>query len=275
MVFIPMYNCSQQIARVIKRIRGPVLEHVDEVVVIDNGSRDASVGVAAQALAGLPVPARILRNDGNYNLGGSHKVAFDLAVAEGFDHVLVLHGDDQADIADAVPELARGRHRDLDCLLGSRFSRGARRAGYSHLRTAGNLAFNALFSAVTGRWITDLGSGLNIFSVAWLRDGFYSGLADDLTFNNHLLLAMVARHARMAFFPISWRETDQVSNVRLLRQGCRTLGIALGYALLRGRYLRPYRGGRPADCYTSTTLFRHDPVRAWVGGAPDLVAELV
>lgn len=261
LVFVPMYNCAQQITRVIRRITGPVLAYIDEVVVIDNGSSDGSVASAAAAITTLPIPARILRNDGNYNLGGSHKVAFDLAVAEGFDYVLVLHGDDQADIADALPELAAGHHRDLDCLLGSRFSRGSRREGYSRFRTCGNLVFNALFSAVTGRWVADLGSGLNIFSVAWLRDRFYIGLADDLTFNNHLLLAMVARHARIAYFPISWREEDQMSNVRLFRQARRTLGIVLGYAVLRERYLQRLHATRPADGYTSTTAFRNDPAR--------------
>ena len=43
---------------------------------------------------------KVVRNRENYNLGGSHKVAFDYAVAQGFTHVIVLHGDDQADIAD-------------------------------------------------------------------------------------------------------------------------------------------------------------------------------
>jgi glycosyltransferase involved in cell wall biosynthesis len=259
LAFVPMYNCERQVPRVLARISGPVLDHVDEVVVIDNGSADGSVAAAAAALARLTIPGRVLRNDGNYNLGGSHKVAFDLALAEGFDHVLVLHGDDQANIADALPALDAGRHRELDCLLGSRFSRGSRRQGYSTLRTLGNLAFNALFSLVTGRWIADLGSGLNVFSTAWLHDRFYTGLADDLTFNNHLLLAMVQRRARFAFFPISWREEDQVSNVRLLRQGRRTLGIALGYGLMRGSYLWRHHAGRDADGYASTAVFQHVP----------------
>lgn len=261
LVFVPMYNCARQISRVIGQISGPLLTHVEEVVVIDNGSCDRSTAAAAHALAQLPIPARILRNDDNYNLGGSHKVAFDLAIAEGFDHVVVLHGDDQAQLADLLPELDAGRHLELDCLLGSRFSRGSRREGYSRLRTVGNMVFNTLFSVVTGRWIADLGSGLNLFSVAWLRDRFYAGLADDLTFNNHLLLAMVARRARIAYFPISWRESDQVSNVRLLRQALRTMGILLGYAVLRQRYLARHHAERSINGYTSTTIFCHDPVR--------------
>ena len=43
----------------------------------------------------LPIPVSLLRNDDNYGLGGSHKVAFEYAVEHDFDYVIVLHGDDQ------------------------------------------------------------------------------------------------------------------------------------------------------------------------------------
>jgi glycosyltransferase involved in cell wall biosynthesis len=249
--FIPMYNCERQIPRVLGRIDARAAALLAEVIVVDNGSRDGSVAAAQAALARLAVPGTVLRNDANYNLGGSHKVAFDYALDHGFTHVLVLHGDDQADIADAVPWLESGAHRQLDCLLGSRFGRGARLIGYSRFRTLGNHVFNLIFSLAAGRWLTDLGSGLNLFATGWMQDRFYRSLNDDLTFNNHLLLAICHRRARFRFAPISWREEDQVSNVKLFRQARKTLGIALGYLFLRGRYLARAHATRPADGYTA------------------------
>ncbi len=38
------------------------------------------------------------------------------------------------------------------------------------------------------------------------------------------------------FFPISWREDDQVSNVNMVSQALRTLGAAEKYALNRRRF---------------------------------------
>jgi glycosyltransferase involved in cell wall biosynthesis len=260
LLFIPAYRCARQLPRVIARLTPPLQRHLAAVAVIDNRSDDGSVAAAREALAQLAVPARILLNDANYGLGGSHKVAFDLALAEGFSHVAVLHGDDQADPADLLPQLDAGRHLAYACLLGSRFARGARRQGYSALRTWGNRAFNLLYSAVSARWLSDLGSGLNCFATGWMADRFYHRLGDDLTFNNQLLLALVHRRVPFAFFPITWRDEDQVSNVRLVRQGFATLGIAGAYAVRRGGYFAASRARRPPGTYTASTVYRRDPV---------------
>ncbi len=259
LLFIPMYRCERQITRVLARITPAIGSHIAEVMVVDNRSPDGSVSAALAGLAGLSIPVRVCVNHANLNLGGSHKVAFDRALDEGFTHVAVLHGDDQADPADLLPLFADGSLDRSDCLLGSRFCRGSRLHGYSLLRTTGNRVFNLLFSAATGRWISDLGSGLNIFAMGWLADRAYRRLNDDLTFNNQFLLLMIQRQARMRFFPISWREEDQISNVRLFRQAWRTLGIVGGYAIRRGAYLRPHRGGRPLDGYTTAIVHEHRP----------------
>ena len=256
LVFVPMYRCERQIPRVLARLTGPIAPLIDHVLVVDNRSPDGSVAAATAALGRLPHAATLLVNDRNVNLGGSHKVAFRYALDHGYDHVLVLHGDDQADPDDAAPWLAAGAQRPLDALLGSRFMAGARRSGYSWHRTWGNRGFNLLFSVASGRRVLDLGSGLNVFATAWLREPCWWNLADDLTFNVHLLLRLAERRARIAFAPISWREEDQVSNVRLFRQARRTLGMAVGYSVRGGAYLdRPHTALTPAD-YTSQAVFR-------------------
>jgi putative flippase GtrA len=263
LAFVPMYNCERQLPRVLARFPAWSSEVVDEMMVVDNGSRDRSCEAASAALDALPFPARVVRNRANLNLGGSHKVAFDAAIAGGFDWVLVVHGDDQADVNDMLPRLRQpGWDNGLDAILGSRFSRGSRRLGYAWHRVAGNLAFNVLFSLATLRRIADLGSGLNLFSTAWLaqHDHFYRRLPDDLTFNNHLVCAFAAYRARVAWHPISWREEDQVSNVRLVRQGLRTLGIASGYAIRRAGYLAGDRSGHPPAAYACDLVTEHRPV---------------
>ena len=238
LVFVPMYQCEQRVGLVLTRIGEHLSALVDEVLVVDNRSRDKSCAVAAAVLPALGVPGTLVQNNHNVGLGGSHKVAFAYALAGGFDWVVVVHGDDQADPADLVPLIKAGALGDgNDALLGSRFCSGSRRLGYSWHRTWGNRIFNLLFSVVAGRRIADLGSGLNAFRVAWLRSVAWSQLADDLTFNVHLLLLLVHSRANFRFFPITWREDGQVSNVRLFSQAWRTIGIAWGYFWLRGAYL--------------------------------------
>jgi hypothetical protein len=124
-----------------------------------------------------------------------------------------------------VPHIEAARHRETDFLMGARFMRGSRLSGYSLLRTAANRVFNLIFSAVSGRRLYDLGSGLNLFRVAAFDSGFHQRFADDLTFNYYLILAVAAGRFRLRFVPISWREDDQVSNARLAHLGLQMLHI--------------------------------------------------
>lgn len=237
LVFIPCYNCASQIGRVLARFAGDVTRRIAEVLVLDNGSIDATVdaAIAAAGLADVRL-VRIARNAVNYNLGGSHKSAYAYAAKSGFTHVITLHGDDQGDIADILPVLESGAHLRFDANLGARFMSGARLAGYSRFRIVGNRVFNQVFAAAAQRPIFDLGSGLNLLSHAAFADPAILRLPDDLHFNPYLLMDMIDRGNRISFFPISWREEDQVSNVKMAGQAFDTLSAARDYRFRRQHF---------------------------------------
>jgi dolichol-phosphate mannosyltransferase len=240
LVFIPMYNCRQQIGRVIRQFRDVPSGLIAEILMLDNRSTDGTLDAAAAAVDthrpdGLQVT--LCRNAVNYSLGGSHKVAFNYALEHHFDYVVVLHGDDQGSISDVVPYLARGDHRAVDSLLGSRFMRGSRLTNYSLLRIVGNRIFNAVFSLVARRWLTDLGSGLNVYKTSFLASRFYLRFPNALTFNYYMILYTVGAGGSFRFFPLSWREEDQASNVRLVRQTIRMLDVVRQYAVNRRRFM--------------------------------------
>ena len=244
LVFIPAYNCAPQIGRVLKQFEAVPAGRFQEVLVLDNGSRDGTAEAASLAAPAVThCPVTIGRNRANYNLGGSHKAAFAYAAANAFTHVVVLHGDDQGLVTDLLPVLDRGDHNRFDACLGSRFARGSRLKGYSRFRVFGNHVFNGLFSAISLRRITDLGSGLNIFARRLFTDPAVTRHADDLRFNNYLLLGMIDRRLSFSFFPISWREDDQISNVRMMSQSVRTLKILAQYAMRR----KQFRSQDPRD----------------------------
>lgn len=249
LLFIPCYNCAPQIERVLGQLAEIDPALFAEVLVLDNGSSDGTVERAISAAATLPMPVTVARNRANYHLGGSHKAAFTYADKGGVSHVAVLHGDDQGRIADLVPLIEAGEHRRHDALLGARFAKGARLEGYSTIRTLGNRVFNLIFSGVSGRWVSDLGSGLNLFSRTVFADPAIVRASDDLRFNVYLLLQMIDAGRDLQFFPISWREEDQVSNVRLVSQSLRTLAIARDYALNRTRFRKADHRDRPVDTY--------------------------
>jgi dolichol-phosphate mannosyltransferase len=237
LVFIPTYNCAPQIGRVLAQFQHVPPDIFEELLVVDNHSKDGTLEAAfAAAVLLRGVRVKIVRNVDNYGLGGSHKSAFEYAAVQGYTHVVVLHGDDQGNISDIVPLLTAGIHNHYDCCLGSRFASGSKLKGYALTRIIGNYVFNALFSLVALHWITDLGSGLNVFSRAVFDDKAVQLYSDDLRFNCYLLLGLCDSRRRFQYFPISWEEEDQVSNVKIVSQSLRTLKILAEYMLSRGKF---------------------------------------
>lgn len=235
-VFIPCYNCSNQIPRVLKQLDAPWLkEHVETVLLVENRSTDDTLSAALLESGKRASRVQVMQNVENYGLGGSHKVAFRYARDNGFDWVLVLHGDDQGSIEDFRPVLENDFIEKYDAILGSRFMKGSSTLGYSRFRVFGNHIFNLIYSVCLRKRIHDLGSGLNLFKVSSVPQNIEKA-PDDLTFNCVLLAQLCHAQSKLKFYPISWREDDQISNVKLVRQSIKTAGIALRSLFFGKRY---------------------------------------
>lgn len=242
LVFIPAYNCENQIIRVLAQFDEEVLKYITEIIVVNNRSTDNTEMLAAAFIAQhRDMPIRLLRNRSNYGLGGSHKVAFDYAMDNGFDHVIVLHGDDQGSIKDFLPVLRSRYYKKHDCVLGARFMKGSKLQGYSAFRTFGNIVYDFLFAFVVRKKIYDLGSGLNMYSVSMLRNRFYEKFPDNLMFNYCMILASDYYDHDIRFVPVSWREDDQVSNVKMMNQALRVLKMLKDYYRDPGVIKEDYR----------------------------------
>ncbi len=230
LLFIPAYNCEKQIVRVLDQLGPAEMAFINKVIVVNNRSTDDTEKAVLDYMhSHANMPITLLRNRENYGLGGSHKVAFSYAIEHGYDYVIVLHGDDQGSISDLIPVLAKGYYRKHDCILGARFMPGSKLEGYSAFRTFGNIVYDFLFAFVLGRRIYDLGSGLNMYSVKMLRSGFYKKFRDDLMFNYLMIMASDYYGHDIKYYPISWREDDQVSNVKMANQAMKVLSMLKDY----------------------------------------------
>ncbi|WP_166486983.1 glycosyltransferase family 2 protein [Cupriavidus necator] len=261
LVFIPAYRCEAQVVRVIAQIDERLQRWIDTVMVVDNRSPDGTLSAAIDSARQHLTHCNFIAwlNDDNYGLGGSHKTAFCYAIERGFDYLVVLHGDDQADIRDLLPHLESGTFQQQDCFLGARFMNGSQLKGYSLLRTVGNRVYNKLFSLVALRNIHDLGSGLNLYKLSTYREFYYKTFPDDLTFNYVMLLASYHRRQAVRFFPISWREEDQRSNVKLVQQAIKVLKMLGTFCFLRGAFLRRELRARSFSTYTGKIVARQAP----------------
>lgn len=257
LLFIPMYNCEKQIVRVLGQLTEEVCSYLSEVILVNNRSTDDGERAVIDFLQNrkLPLPVHLLRNDANYGLGGSHKIAFSYAKKKGFDYIIVLHGDDQGSIENILPYLKSGEYASFDCFLGARFMKGSKLQGYSWFRTFGNRVYDFLFSLGTHRKIFDLGSGLNMYRVRILENDFYRKYKDDLMFNYCMILGSAYHKHSIKFFPILWREDDQVSNVKMVNQAIVVLKLLAGYVCNKQKFIDEEHRNKIIQSYSAQVIY--------------------
>ena len=148
---IPAYNEEKALADVI----GKTLGHVDEVIVVDDGSSDKTSEVAIEA------GARVIRHSVNLGKGEALKSGFK---AIGDDSIIItIDGDGQHNPSE-IPDLVRPIIEDgADLVNGSRYMNGPeentpayRRVGQKVLDIATNIS--------AGTKVTDSQSGFRAFS---------------------------------------------------------------------------------------------------------------
>jgi glycosyltransferase involved in cell wall biosynthesis len=244
LIAIPAFNCSNQLVRVIEQCAENEAQFYNELLIIDNQSSDDTLKTALVGASKNKIKTTVIQNLLNYGLGGSHKIAFDYCLKNKFDGVIIFHGDDQGKILDISKYLKQLYLENYDCLLGARFMRESRLIGYSKFRIFGNYIFNLLHSIVLGKRIYDMGSGLNYFSSQIIKSLPIYDMPDDLTFNNVLLINLISFNKKILFFPISWREDDQVSNVKFFRQVIKILKYLALY-LVKGKRITKMNFSNP------------------------------
>jgi len=148
MALIPAYNEAERVAEV---VRGAAL-HVNEVVVVDDGSTDATSEKAREAGAvTLTLPV-------NIGYGGALQTGYRYAREKDFDALVQLDADGQHDPGDIPALLKPALENKCDLTLGSRFlvSESWRPP---LVRRIGMNFFSALIRIFAGRKITDPTTG--------------------------------------------------------------------------------------------------------------------
>ena len=145
-------------------IRGVVEElhhYVSNIVVIDDGSSDAT---AREALA---ADAIVLRHSLNLGQGAALQTGIEFALQQSADIIVTFDADGQHDPKDIdVMETLR-RERGVDMVLGSRFIGRAERLPL--MRRLFLILARIFTNITTGVWLTDTHNGLRLMTSSAAR----------------------------------------------------------------------------------------------------------
>jgi len=208
-VIVPAYNEAASIAAVVGALMTSAGWH--EVIVVDDGSRDDTRGLAEGA------GAIVVRHP--YNKGNGAAVKSGIRRATG-EFVMILDGDGQHNAADA--ERIVGRLGEYDLVIGAR----AANTQATLARRAGNALLNAFAGYLTGRRIDDLTSGFRAARRECLLE-FLHLLPNGFSTPTTTTLAFIKAGYNVAFEPIAARQRLGHSKIRLARDGAKFFMIVL------------------------------------------------
>ena len=111
LAIVPAYNEEDSIGSVVRDL----FHHVDEVVVVNDGSRDETVREATDA------GATVLSHEINRGQGAALETGHEYARRAGATHALHFDGDGQFCVEDIAAAKAKLEQSNADILFGSRF----------------------------------------------------------------------------------------------------------------------------------------------------------
>ena len=208
-IVIPAYNEADVIGGVVTGLKAAAPWR--EIIVVDDGSRDATPATATAA------GAIVIRHP--YNKGNGAAVKTGIRRATG-DFVLIIDGDGQHPPEDACRLVSRLGEYDL--VVGAR----SPSTQATHTRRFGNGALNQFASYLTGRDIPDLTSGFRGARRECLRE-FIHLLPNGFSTPTTTTLAFMKAGYNVAFEPIEARARVGHSKIRLARDGAKFLMIIL------------------------------------------------
>lgn len=160
-VVIPAYNEQGKVARVISKIPK---DKIDQIVVVDDCSRDLTAIEAEHA------GATVIRHSQNMGVGAAIRSGIDYAIANDFDTVAILSGDDQHDPNDLDGLLKPIIEDGYDFVQGSRRLDGLQAPNIGWFRRFFTWFYAVIFRILTGFKCTDATNGGRAFRTRIFQD---------------------------------------------------------------------------------------------------------
>lgn len=163
-VVVPAYNEAKAIARVVDDVPA----FVDDVIVVDDASADATTANAAAA--GKLRGVEVITHDVNRGVGAAIVTGYRRALERGADAVAVMAGDGQMDPSDLPALLDPIVAGVADYVKGNRFQHPDVWNAMPPARIVGNLVLSAATKLTSGyRHVFDSQCGYTVASRAALR----------------------------------------------------------------------------------------------------------
>ncbi len=217
-IIVPVFNEQATIGAVLEGLLAARGGQGWELLVVDDGSSDGT----PERLAAFADRVRVIRHPANRGYGASLKSGI---LATRARNVLFFDGDGQHDAADLPAFMEALQH--YECVFGVR----AKNAGVPGIRKPGKWILHRICNMLANQSIPDINCGFrggrrHVFMrmLDLLPDGF--------SFATTSLMYVLKSRFSYTFTPIRCHFRQGTSSVRIVRDGVRTLLLALRLIML-------------------------------------------
>ncbi|MBC7920789.1 MAG: glycosyltransferase family 2 protein [Ferruginibacter sp.] len=228
-VVLPAYNAARTLAQTYREIP---FELVDEVVLVDDASRDDTVAVSHQL--GI---RHVIRHERNQGYGGNQKTCYRTALALGADIVVMLHPDYQYTpklIVAMVSIIGNGLY---PVVFGSRIlGKGALKGGMPRYKYVANRFLTFFQNVLMNQKLSEYHTGYRAYSRQVLESLDLSHNSDDFIFDNEMIAQIFYQGYDIAEVTCPtkyFREASSINFSRSLKYGVGVLGVSLRYFFTR------------------------------------------
>jgi glycosyltransferase involved in cell wall biosynthesis len=180
---------------------------VDQVILVDDGSRDETLKIAKELKLEVFVHAR------NFGYGGNQKTCYTEALKAGADIVVMLHPDYQYDPTLLPEVIAPIKAGEADIVLGSRLLRGdVVRQGMPWWKYLGNRFLTGVQNWVLGQKLAEYHTGYRAFSRRVLEEVPFLLNSDNFVFDQEMLVQAIHLGFRIEEVPVPTRYFSEASS---------------------------------------------------------------
>jgi len=232
---MPAYNASTTLEATVRDIPPG---SVDEIILVDDASRDNTVALAKSL--GLTVIA----HNRNRGYGANQKTCYDEALKRNPDIVIMIHPDYQYD-SRLVPHINGFLESGVcDIVLGNRIRtrREALASGMPGYKYISNRLMTIVENMLTSQNLGEWHSGYRAYTAKVLRTIPYHNNSDDFVFDTQFLVQAVYFGFRIGDVPVPVRYMAEASSVNFRRSvtyGLCSMVTILKYVFAQAGLIRP------------------------------------
>lgn len=208
-VVMPAYNAENTLKKTVDDIPK---DWVDEIILVDDGSKDRTVEIAKK----LKLTTYVHPN--NLGYGGNQKTCYWEALKRKPDVVVMIHPDYQYDAA-LIPEIARPILQDrYDMMFGSRIRTRteALEGGMPLLKYFFNRFYTIIANILLGVNFSEHMSGMRAYSRKTLKTIPFQRFSNDFIFDQQFTMSAISYGLRIGEIPIPVRYYDESSSIGIL-----------------------------------------------------------